>query len=183
MIIREVITTYLQHFPDEKQEIQPLVTAIEAGQDVYSRKNFPIHITGGALVLSPDKHKLLLIHHNLFKKWLQPGGHVDAGEAGPWVAAKREAGEETHVAIAKQLTPYGDKRIPIDVKPHAIMARPERDEPGHYHYDFRYVFIARNYAISHLESEVSACAWIEPNDSRAETIRPIIIKMQKLGLL
>ena len=58
----------------------------------YDRHADPTHVTGSALVIGP--RGVLLHRHKKLGIWLQPGGHVDGGEA-PWEAARREAGEET----------------------------------------------------------------------------------------
>src|SRR5437762_10909961 len=43
----------------------------------------PGHFTASAFVLSPDYDEVLLIFHKKLGRWLQPGGHVDAGDASP----------------------------------------------------------------------------------------------------
>mgnify|MGYP003393128033 CR=1 FL=1 len=42
--------------------------------------------------------KVLLIYHKKFKKWLPPGGHMEANET-PAEAAKREVFEETGLLV------------------------------------------------------------------------------------
>jgi 8-oxo-dGTP pyrophosphatase MutT (NUDIX family) len=62
----------------------------------FDRDADPTHFTGSGVVLGP-RGVLLLLHRKL-GIWVQPGGHVDPGEA-PWDAARRETGEETGLAV------------------------------------------------------------------------------------
>lgn len=45
-----------------------------------------------------ERGRVLLVHHNGFKKWVPPGGHLEPGETFPG-AAEREFLEETGIAV------------------------------------------------------------------------------------
>ena len=62
--------------------------------------------------------------------WLQPGGHIEAGEQ-PWEASLREAEEETGLAVAHP--PDGPELVHVDVHP---------GPRGHTHLDLRYLLFA-----------------------------------------
>lgn len=55
------------------------------------------HFTATAYIFHEDK--VLLHFHKKIKKWLPPGGHIEANETPP-EAARREAKEETGLDIA-----------------------------------------------------------------------------------
>jgi hypothetical protein len=74
-MIDAVVARYLVLHPEDTDNVAGLVKQLTAHETVNDRKNFNGHITGGALILSPDFSKLLVIRHKLFDKWLQPGGH------------------------------------------------------------------------------------------------------------
>jgi 8-oxo-dGTP pyrophosphatase MutT (NUDIX family) len=183
-MIDDIVSAYIKAFPDERGNMAQLIEQIANEDDLNNRKTLPGHITGGAIVLSPDRKKLLVIHHNLFNRWLQPGGHWDPDEGSPWEAACREAEEETQVQIAEQLPAVGDDmRIPLDIGVHPIPPRPEKDEPAHTHYDFRYVFLAKSEKLKHLANEVSACEWVAFDDVRIASLQPIIAKLRRFNLI
>ena len=84
------------------------------------------HLTASAFVVS--SRGVILHRHRRLGIWVQPGGHVDAGESPP-EAALRECREE--VGLAVRLL---DERVfHVDVHP---------GPRGHTHYDLRYVLEA-----------------------------------------
>ena len=56
----------------------------------------PVHVTGSAFIVGP--RGIVLLRHRRLGIWVQPGGHVDAGET-PWDGARREAVEETGLPV------------------------------------------------------------------------------------
>src|SRR5262245_385103 len=91
----------------------------------FSRRQFtPGHITCTGLVLSPDRRKLLLVHHRRLDRWLLPGGHVEKEDASLADASRREVIEETGVLLRPEPAPA---LVGVDV--HGIP--PRRDEPYH----------------------------------------------------
>jgi len=56
------------------------------------------HFCASVFVINPIDKKILLVKHNMFDKWVQPGGHIEADEA-PEEAAVREVFEETGIKI------------------------------------------------------------------------------------
>lgn len=130
-------TLYLNQFPNEREAIQPLLEHIYTNENkLYDRKTLPGHITGSSFVIQNDQ--LLCIYHPYIKKWIQPGGHVDVGER-PLIGAMREVIEETGMRVT--LHPWhSETEMPFDIDVHYIPANPIKNEPEHYHYDFRFLF-------------------------------------------
>ena len=89
---------------------------------------------------------LLLVHHAKLERWLQPGGHVEAGDASLLLAAQREVLEETgleHLVC--------EATDPFDLDVHRIPGR--AGEPEHEHFDVR--FLLRAAREEHSRSEES----------------------------
>ncbi len=96
--------------------------------DPFSESENEHHLTASAFVIS--SRGVILHRHRRLGIWVQPGGHVDAGES-PEVACLRETKEETGLDVA-HLDPV--ELFHVDVHP---------GPNGHTHYDLRYVLRAR----------------------------------------
>ncbi|HEX9729979.1 MAG TPA: NUDIX domain-containing protein [Gemmatimonadales bacterium] len=93
----------------------------------------PGHVTASGLVLAPDLARALLVLHPTLDRWLQPGGHIEPGDADILAAAQREVREETGVV------PNGSGML-VGVDVHEI---PVSDrEPAHLHHDLMFAFVA-----------------------------------------
>jgi 8-oxo-dGTP pyrophosphatase MutT (NUDIX family) len=147
-------------FPQDKESLELLSEQIKSDEKLNDPANYHGHITGAAIVLSPDLTKVLLIHHGFLQRWLQPGGHWEPDEETPLMAAQREAEEETGVVIDRYL-PLDARMplLPLEISVHLIPERPSRNQPPHYHHDFRYVFVAATEELSRQVEEVSDAGW------------------------
>lgn len=184
--VAEIVTDYLSVFPDEAEGLRPLQERLTRDEQFNHRKSFDGHGTGAAIVLSPDRKKLLMVYHKILDRWVQPGGHWDPEDPNPWTVAQREAEEETGVDIAAALHIDPDRpHIPVDINPHLIPENPAKKEPAHHHYDFRYPFIAVSEAVKPEEKEVSAVAWvpIDSEDPRLQYVWPYIAKLRQFKLV
>jgi 8-oxo-dGTP pyrophosphatase MutT (NUDIX family) len=88
----------------------------------------PTHVTASGIVVGPRGTVLHL--HKRLGIWMQPGGHIDAGET-PEDAARREATEELGLAVEHPAS--GPRLIHLDVHDAAL---------GHTHLDLRYLLLA-----------------------------------------
>jgi 8-oxo-dGTP pyrophosphatase MutT (NUDIX family) len=126
---------------------------VEAHADCLSRTCVPGHLTGSAWVVSPDRSRTLLTHHHKLDKWLQLGGHAD-GDGDLLAVALREAREESGLTDV-----HAVGAAVFDVDRHWIPAR--KTEPGHYHYDLRFLIEADPHSPLAISSESKALAWVE----------------------
>ncbi|HVR39393.1 MAG TPA: NUDIX domain-containing protein [Thermoanaerobaculia bacterium] len=151
----------------EARDLESLVNLLTTADDVFSRAHFaPGHVTASCYIVDPASERLLLHHHRRLDRWLQMGGHVEAGEL-PHEAALREGSEESGLGDL-ELIPIG-QRIPaiLDVDVHRIPAG--RGEPDHDHFDVRYIArTAAPEAITIDRAESNELAWL-PLD-RAEAL-------------
>src|SRR5439155_4263745 len=144
---------------------------IQNGSDLLSRKAFAGHVTCGAVLLDA-RWRVLHLAHNALSRWLLPGGHLEPEDDSLPAAALREVHEETGIA-ATALTPLaGFESSPLDVDVHQIPANPRRDEPEHWHFDFRYAFHVAGAPVIRLQTEeVSRYRWLTPDAVPAARVR------------
>ena len=112
----------------------------------------PGHFTASAFVVDAPRERLLLVHHRELDVWLQPGGHIEPGDATMLSAAEREVVEETGV---QGLVAVEDRLFDIDV--HRIPAH--GGTPPHFHHDLRFLFSTSHDALAHAE-EVKDARWV-----------------------
>ena len=133
-VTREV-GNFIKRFPTACGQVIPLLEQLSTDTgDLNDRKNMMGHITASAFVVDSCCERILVIHHLAYDRLIPPGGHVDPGEK-PWRAAKREAKEETGLALPFLMFDY-----PVDIDTHPIAAREDKGEGDHRHHDFMYVF-------------------------------------------
>ena len=89
--------------------------------------------TGPAGLHPPQNFEFLLVFHRKLDRWLQPGGHVEPGDASVFDAAVREAREETGVGGFG--APLGNAILDLDVHPIPAFGA----DPAHFHYDVRFL--------------------------------------------
>jgi 8-oxo-dGTP pyrophosphatase MutT (NUDIX family) len=121
--------------------------------DPLRRDHFdPGHFTASAFVLAPDRGALLLVHHRKLDRWLQPGGHVEPGDADLCAAARREVLEETGLGELELERPGS---FDLDVHP----IPPLGSELAHHHFDVRFLFRAHERELR-VSAESKAVRWV-----------------------
>lgn len=147
------------------------IAFVTAQVDCLRRACAPGHLTGSAWIVSPDRTRVLLTHHRKLDKWLQLGGHAD-GDPDLLAVALREGREESGLASLRALATEL-----FDLDRHWIP--PRHADPGHYHYDLRFLLEADPREPLTLSHESKDLAWVElarvtalnPEESMARMVR------------
>ena len=129
----------------ERDSIARFLVEFDILDHPFDEDASPTHVTASAIVTSEGGVVLHL--HKRLSMWLQPGGHIDLGEA-PWQAALREAHEETGLPVEEGSEP--ERLIGVDVHP---------GPRGHTHLDVRYQFSAPPVAPSPPQGESPDVRW------------------------
>jgi 8-oxo-dGTP pyrophosphatase MutT (NUDIX family) len=114
--------------------------------DPFSETENEHHVTASAFVIS--SRGVILHRHRRLGIWVQPGGHIDAGES-PEMACVRETKEETGLEV-RHLSPVELFHVDVHAGPH-----------GHTHYDLRYVLLAEPEDPAPPEGESPDVFWFD----------------------
>jgi len=120
-------------FMEEAGYVARARSYVAVHEDCFHRDLWSGHVTGSAWVVSPDRRRVLMLHHRKLDQWFQPGGHAD-GDADILRVALRETAEETgmepsHIRLVSEEV--------FDVDIHAIPASVHG--PRHQHFDIRFL--------------------------------------------
>jgi 8-oxo-dGTP pyrophosphatase MutT (NUDIX family) len=123
--IRRDVRGFDAQTPRERESRRRFLDELDRLPHPFAEDADPVHVTGSAIVVGP--RGVVLHFHKRLAMWLQPGGHVDPGEA-PWQAALRESVEETGLPVSHPAG--GPALVHLDV---------HRAARGHTHLDLRYL--------------------------------------------
>ena len=151
----------------ESRSIAATLERLDWPGDPFAEEENDHHLTASAFVVS--SRGVVLHRHRLLGIWIQPGGHVDAGES-PESAALRETLEETGL-VARHLDPV--ELFQVDLHP---------GPKDHTHYDLRYVVIAPPLDPTPPENESPEVDWFdfETAQVRGEpSLAPVLAKLAR----
>ena len=128
-----LLSRHRTRFMEEAGYVSRAVAFVTAHEDCFHCDLWPGHVTGSAWVVSPDRNRVLLLHHRKHDQWFQPGGHADS-DADILRVALRETSEETgldpsHIRLVEEAV--------FDVDVHTIPASSRG--PRHEHFDIRFL--------------------------------------------
>jgi len=149
-----LLTQYRSRFMEEVAYVKLAIEFVNQHEDVFDRQLLPAHVTGSAWVVSPDRERVLLLHHRKHAKWFQPGGHAD-GDADIERVALRECTEET--GLDPEDIHLIDPSI-FDVDIHTIPTL--SDAPQHEHIDIRFIVEIDDRLRTPGNKESNAITWI-----------------------
>ncbi|WP_314218755.1 NUDIX hydrolase [Streptomyces zaehneri] len=104
------------------------------------------HVTASALVIDPERGRVLLTLHKKMRMWLQMGGHCEPADETVRAAALREATEESGIE-GLSLLPGGPVRLDRHPTPCA------------WHYDVQYAALAPAGAVEAISDESLDLRW------------------------
>ena len=179
---REEFAHYLARHPGEHERLRALRAQIAHDDGLFSRANMAGHLTASVLVFDADRRHVLLIHHKVYQRWMQPGGHVEPDSASLFASGLREVEEETGLPAA-DTQPLVDGRA-LDIDTHAIAARPAKGEGAHRHHDFLFAAVAtRPFTPQPQLEEVDGVEWMPIADFLAipgQRMRHLVPKLRAL---
>lgn len=148
----------------------PLREEFVAAASLVRKADRPDHLTASALVLDTSRTHVLLVLHKKVRLWMQPGGHLEQGDASLAAAALREAVEETGVAGLRLST-----GVPFDLDRHVAPCG------ARHHLDVRFLVLAEDGAAPRVSDESDDVRWF-PVDALPDDAVPDLPAFVQAGL-
>jgi len=162
--VHKLIKQIENYKPYNEQEINDkknMLKYINTFDDVLTRDNECVHFTATAWAVNKSRDKVLMIYHNIYQSWANPGGHAD-GESDLLATAMRELKEETGVKNVKVLS---DDIFSLEIWSAEGHVRKGKYVSTHVHLNLTYFFeVDENEKLSIQEDENSGVDWIKIED-------------------
>lgn len=148
MSLHDDAVLVLKRYEDQDELRQTYLDHLSAHPDGMWKACEAGHLTASALVVDPERGRVLLTLHKKLNMWLQMGGHCEPGDGTLRDAALREATEESGIA-GLTLLAVG----PVRLDRHPIPA------PCNWHLDVQYAALSPGGAVEAISAESLDLRW------------------------
>ena len=150
------IRNYAPDCEQEAQDKRMILQYASSFEDILLRTNETVHFTASAWIVSPDRSRVLMVHHNIYNSWSWTGGHAD-GNADLLAVAIKEAQEETGVS---KIRPLSVDIFSLEILPVAAHFKRGKYVVPHLHLNATFLLEADDVQSVHCKpDENSAVRW------------------------
>ena len=129
------------------------------------------HMTASAWVLNPDRTKVVMCYHNIYKSWSWTGGHAD-DDADLLAVAMREVEEETGL----KTHPVVDGIFSLESLTVDGHMKKGKYVSGHLHLNVTYLLQAESEELRPKKDENSDVKWFTPAEALAASTEPWMVE-------
>ena len=163
------LVAYQPQNEQEEMDAAEILRRLNNGEALWTRDNVSAHLTASAWVVSPDRAKVLMCYHKLYRSWSWLGGHAD-GDTNLLAVALREVREESGLTRLRPVSPdiYSVEILTVDghEKRGAYVS-------SHLHLNVTYLLEADpNEPLVIKEDENSGLAWFSPEEAVERSSEP-----------
>ncbi|GEC07405.1 NUDIX hydrolase [Streptomyces spinoverrucosus] len=153
----------LKSYEDQQELRDVYLDHLAAHSDGMWKSFADGHITASALVIDPERSRVLLTLHRKLRMWLQMGGHCEPGDVSLAAAALREGTEESGIG-GLTLLPGGPVRLD------------RHHTPCAWHLDVQYAALAPAGAVEAISDESLDLRWF-PYDEVADVADDSVVRL------
>ena len=168
----DILTELESYHPWNEQEIrdrEELLRRLRSGEELYTRDNASAHLTASAWVVTPDRTRVLLAYHNLYRSWAWLGGHAD-GDRDLLAVALREVREESGLT---EVHPVSDSIYSLEILTVDGHEKHGKYVSSHLHLNLTYLLEADPAAAVRCKpDENSRVGWFALEDAIAASSEP-----------
>ncbi|MFJ6568393.1 NUDIX hydrolase [Streptomyces sp. NPDC091292] len=146
MSLHDDAVAVLKEYDDQRELRDAYVDHLSAHPDGMWKSCGEGHVTASALVVDPERDRVLLTLHRKMRMWLQMGGHCEPGDRTLADAALREATEESGITGLRLL-----RGGPVRLDRH--------ETPCGWHLDVEYAALAPSGAVESISDESLDLRW------------------------
>ncbi|MDX3797626.1 NUDIX hydrolase [Streptomyces sp. AK04-3B] len=146
MSLHDDAVLVLKGYEGQEELCQTYLDHLAARPDAMWKACADGHITASALVIDPERGRVLLTLHKKLRMWLQTGGHCEPADATLAGSALREGTEESGMP-GLSLLPGGPVRLD------------RHHTPCAWHYDVQYAALAPAGAVEAISDESLDLRW------------------------
>ncbi len=167
------IARYIAWNEQEERDRRLILEFITNHEDAFVRNNELAHMTASSWIVNPNRDKVLMVYHNIYRSWSWTGGHAD-GERDLRAVAIREACEETGLSHVKLVSPDIYSLEVLTVEGHI---RKGIYVSSHLHLNVTYLLEANeNEKLSICEAENSAVRWFSFEEACEASTEPWFVE-------
>ena len=175
--MKEKLFLQIQNFhPFNEQETTDkaiILKLLSESGDISKRDSLPFHLTASAWVVDPERTKVLMAYHNLYRSWAWLGGHAD-GNYDLAAVAEKEAWEESGLTHARLVSP---EILSLEILTVSGHEKKGQYVPSHLHLNCTYLLEADPDAPVRIKpDENSQVGWIDFDDIPIKSAEPWFVE-------
>lgn len=166
---RQKIESFTPLCEQELHDRRLMLDYINLFTNILDRSNETLHFTASSWIVNPDRSKVLMVYHNIYRSWSWTGGHAD-GESDLLGVAIREAKEETGIT---SLRPVSENIFSLEILPVPAHRKYNQYVAPHLHLNLTYILEANDEQQLQVKpDENSAVQWFSLEEAISASTEP-----------
>ena len=173
--LRAQIEAFQPYNEQEAADRRQILCDMDAFPALLTRDSATAHFTASCWIVNPERTKVLMAYHNLYRSWAWLGGHAD-GEEDLLAVALREANEESGI----EAVPVSPEIFSLEILHVAPHVKRGKFVCAHQHLNATYLLDADDRApIRRKPHENSAVGWLEAGEVLTAVSEPDMLPIYR----